>query len=182
LNSLYTALAEDDTNGEEAPFSLWSAISDAAATVPENLGAVKDALLDPLGMSVGDVTSEEIAAKEQEVSQGVFGAMLQRFDGRIGAFAYLLFILMYFPCAATIGVIVREAGLPWAMFVAAWTTGVAYITATLFYQIATLNRHPLSSLAWVIALSIVALIAILSLRKWANRKLESPQQPVMDVS
>ena len=182
LNSLYSSLAEDDLNQEEAPFNLWRALGDAAATVPENLGAVRETLLDPLGMGVGDITSEDAAAAEQEVHRGVFGAMLQRFDGRIGAFAYLLFVLMYFPCVATIGVIVREAGLPWAMFVAAWTTGVAYTTATLFYQLATFSRHPLSSAAWVLALGVVALIAVFSLRKWANRKLgKAPGQVVMEA-
>lgn len=181
LNSLYTALAEDDSNEDEELFNLWSALGEAAATVPENLSAVRDNLLDPIGLGVGDIASQGAAAKEQEVNQGVFGAMLQRFDGRIGAFAYLLFILMYFPCAATIGVIVREAGLPWALFVATWTTGVAYITATLFYQLATFSRHPASSIGWVIGLGIVALIAIFSLRKWANRKQDSPQRPAVEM-
>ncbi|RUM94461.1 MAG: ferrous iron transporter B [Thiothrix sp.] len=181
LNSLYTALAEDDSNEDEELFNLWSALGEAAATVPENLSAVRDNLLDPIGLGVGDIASQGAAAKEQEVNQGIFGAMLQRFDGRIGAFAYLLFILMYFPCAATIGVIVREAGLPWALFVATWTTGVAYITATLFYQLATFSRHPASSIGWVIGLGIVALIAIFSLRKWANRKQDSPQRPAVEM-
>jgi Fe2+ transport system protein B len=39
---------------------------------------------------------------------GTFGAMAERFDGQAGAFAYLLFVLLYFPCVATIGAIVRE--------------------------------------------------------------------------
>jgi ferrous iron transport protein B len=181
LNSLYTALAEEGSSDDDGPFNLWSALGDAAATVPDNLSAVRDNLLDPIGLGVGDIASQDAAAEEQEVSQGVFGAMLQRFDGRIGAFAYLLFVLMYFPCVATIGVIVREAGLPWAMFVAAWTTGIAYTTATLFYQVATFSRHPASSTAWVVGLGIVALIAILSLRKWATRKQGSPQQPTVEL-
>ena len=91
------------------------------------------------------------------------------FDGRVGAFAYLLFILLYFPCVATIGVIVRETGGAWATFVAAWTTGVAYTSATLFYQIATFERHPTSSLAWVIALGLILVAAIAGLRIWAGR-------------
>jgi len=74
-----------------------------------------------------------------------------------------------FPCAATIGAIVREAGAPWAAFVAAWTTGVAYSTATLFYQIATYDRHPLATWAWVGALGLILVGAILGLRLWAER-------------
>jgi ferrous iron transport protein B len=182
LNSLYTALSEEGSDVKDMPFNLWSSLSDAVATVPENLLAVKNSLLDPIGLGVGDIASQDVAAETQGVDQGVFGAMLQRFDGQVGAFAYLLFVLMYFPCVATIGVIVREAGLSWALFVAAWTTGIAYITATLFYQLATFNRHPVSSTAWVIGLGVAALIAILSLRKWANRKSDIPPPPILETS
>jgi hypothetical protein len=70
--------------------------------------------------------------------------MEERFDGRAGAFAYLLFVLLYFPCVATIAAIVRETGAAWATFVAAWTTGIAYIVATFFYQAATFERDPVS--------------------------------------
>ncbi|MEA3291132.1 MAG: Fe(2+) transporter permease subunit FeoB [Pseudomonadota bacterium] len=173
LDSLYTSLAAEGEQAADEPFDFWASIRDAAATVPENLSAVADTLLDPLGMGVGDVSSTETAAEEQEVSSGTFGAMTQRFDGRIGAFAYLLFILLYFPCIATIGAIVREAGARWALFVAAWTTGIAYSTATLFYQGATFSRHPASSAAWIAGLLALAVIGLIALRKWAGRTDES---------
>jgi len=97
----------------------------AAATVPANLAAVSSRLLDPLGLDIGSDSDSKAASAVKQVNAGLFGAMASRFDGQIGAFAYLLFVLLYFPCAATIGAIVREAGAPWAAFVAAWTTGVA---------------------------------------------------------
>lgn len=178
LDSLYTSLANQGAAPDaETPFNLWTALSDAAATIPENLGTVSEGIHDPLGLDVGDIASAESAAQAQEVDRSVFGAMAQRFDGKIGAFAYLLFVLLYFPCVAVIGAIVREAGLPWALFVAGWTTGLAYITATLFYQVATFSRHPASSSAWLLALGIVAITAIYFLRRWANRKPAAIAQP-----
>jgi len=141
----------------------------AAATVPANLAAVSSRLLDPLGLDIGSDSDSKAASAVKQVNAGLFGAMASRFDGQIGAFAYLLFVLLYFPCAATIGAIVREAGAPWAAFVAAWTTGVAYSTATLFYQIATYDRHPLATWAWVGALGLILVGAILGLRLWAGR-------------
>jgi len=183
LDSLYTSLANEGAEATaEEPFNLWNALSDATATIPENLIGVSENISDPLGMNVGDITTEESAAEAQEVDRSVFGAMVQRFDGKIGAFAYLLFVLLYFPCAATIGAIVREAGLPWALFVAAWTTGVAYISATLFYQLASFSRHPTSSSAWIISLAAVALAAIILLRRWANRKPATVTQPGLEPS
>jgi ferrous iron transport protein B len=153
----------------DEPFELWSAVGDAFATVPTNLREVADSLSDPLGFGVGEVGTTDAAAAEQEVDEGIFGAMATRFDGRIGAFAYLLFVLLYFPCVATIGAIVREAGRPWAMFVAAWTSGVADLVATVFYQGVTFDRHPLASAVWIGALAAVAAVVIIGLRRWAAR-------------
>jgi ferrous iron transport protein B len=171
LNALYSnlAAAEADAINDTAQWSFSDAIATALATLPKNLAAVRERLLDPLGMDVGDIADAETAAAEQAVNAGVFGAMASRFDGQIGAFAYLLFVLLYFPCAATIGAIVREAGAPWAIFVAAWTTGVAYTAATFFYQIATFERHPMSSTAWLIGLGALIALAIAGLRIWAAK-------------
>ena len=107
--------------------------------------------------------------RDRGVSSGVFGAMASRFDGQIGAFAYLLFILLYFPCVATIGAISREAGFGWAMFVGAWTTGVAHTVSTVFYQGATWAQHPLSSAAWILGLILLSVMVFLGMRRWANR-------------
>jgi ferrous iron transport protein B len=169
LDSLYGRLAaEAEPRAEATPFDLWESLIAAAATVPANLGALGASLLDPLGLGVGDLTDLERTAAEQGVETGTFGAMEARFDGRIGAFAYLLFVLLYFPCVATIAVIVREAGTSWAVFVAAWSTGIAFVTATLFYQAASFEHHPPSSLAWIIGLTVLLVAVLAGLRTWAR--------------
>ncbi|MCU7857878.1 MAG: ferrous iron transporter B, partial [Candidatus Thiodiazotropha sp. (ex Lucinoma borealis)] len=138
---------------------------------------IKDLLTDPLAMDVGDISSAEAAAQAQAVNIDVFGAMAARFDGQAGAFAYLLFILLYSPCVATIGAIRREAGPRWATFVVAWSTGIAFISASLFYQMATYADHPQSALVWIISL-IALLVAIIGgLRYWSLRS----QQLISEV-
>jgi len=169
LDSLYSRIAqEEQPRATEDAFDLWGSLSAAADSLMHNLAEVGGSLRDPLGLSVGDLSDREQVAVAQEVGTGTFGAMEARFDGRIGAFAYLLFVLLYFPCAATIGVIVRETGLAWAGFVATWTTGMAFGTATLFYQAATFERHPVSSGAWIVGLSVVLVLVVLGLRLWAR--------------
>ena len=177
LDTIYTQLAQEAAgDSEEArPYDLWGALQSAAATIPENLASLADLVFDPLGMNVGDLSSEEGAAMAQEVDAGIFGAMASRFDGQVGAFAYLLFILLYFPCVATIGAIVRETGGAWAAFVAAWTTGVAYTASTVFYQAATFSRHPTSSTAWILGLTLFGVAVVTALRYWGRR--ESGLQP-----
>lgn len=52
------------------------------------------------------------------------------------AFSYLIFILIYFPCVGVISAIKRESGgWKWAVFIAVYTTGLAWILSFLFYQI-----------------------------------------------
>lgn len=179
LDTLYSQLAREDAGEthEEEAFDFWQAIKDAAATVPENLAGVAETYYDPLQLDVGDIDSLEAAAAAQEVDNATFGAMVKRFDGQASAFAYLLFILLYFPCVATIGAIRREAGTSWAVFVAGWTTTVAYITASSFYQISTFSQHPVFSGIWLGSMVLLIIALIYGLRQWAHGK-DKPGKPV----
>ncbi len=161
LDALYSQLASADANAvEKAPFNLKQALIDACLTVPKNLHDVADNLLDPLGLNIGAVNDIAAAADEQEVNADTFAAMQQSFDGKAGAFAYLLFILLYAPCIAATAAIYRETNMNWTLFVLFWTTGIAYMTATIFYQAMTYSRHPDYSLVWISGL-IIAFSAVL---------------------
>lgn len=161
LDALYSQLGTDDSGaGDKAPFNLEQALIDACLTVPKKLQDVADNLLDPLGLNIGTVNDIAAAAGEQEVNAGTFAAMQQSFDGKAGAFAYLLFILLYAPCVAATAAIYRETNRNWTLFVVFWTTGIAYMTATIFYQTITYSRHPDYSLVWIAGL-IIAFSAVL---------------------
>ena len=55
------------------------------------------------------------------------------------AYAYLLFILLYFPCLATVAAVKAETGSwRWALFLAAYTTAVAWIISAIFHMAAVL--------------------------------------------
>ena len=52
------------------------------------------------------------------------------------AFCFLLFVLLYFPCIATIAAIKNETGSwRWALFAAGYTTVVAWVVSAAVYQI-----------------------------------------------
>jgi len=160
LDALYSRVDKTtETVEEEAPFSLSSSLGDAVKTIPNNLLGVADNLLDPLGLSiVDDIADSKKAAEIQAVDISTFGAMHKRFDGKIGAFAYLLFILLYFPCVAATGAMYRETGKGWTLLGVSWSTGLAYATAVIFYQTATFAKHPMQSSLWVgILLAILAI-------------------------
>lgn len=173
LDALYSQIEPENvesTEEAEDNFSLWGRISGAFATIPANLAGVADTLLDPLGIFVGRVENVEEAAAEQEVSVGTFGAMTVLFDGKIGAFAYLLFVLLYFPCVAAIAAVYRETDWRWTLFAGMWTTGLAYLASTSFYQIATFNRHPVFSLTWIGFVVVVCAATIFLLRYLGQKK------------
>ena len=55
------------------------------------------------------------------------------------AYSFLLFVLIYFPCIATIVAIKHESGSwRWAGFAAVYTTMLAWIVSALFYQVGLL--------------------------------------------
>ncbi|MFK5947215.1 MAG: Fe(2+) transporter permease subunit FeoB [Methylococcales bacterium] len=172
LNALYSQNSTTEPSigtQNTAEFNLSQSLLDACATVPTNLLAVLDNLLDPLGLDLGDLSDIDAAANNQNVSTGTFLAMQNSFEGKVGAFAYLLFILLYAPCVAATTAIYRETSISWALFVVFWTTGLAYMTSTLFFQTMTYSLHPEYSLQWITSLILIFITVLIGL--WGVGKM-----------
>jgi len=170
--ALYSSIDAQNSNGngngEAAPgeeaFSVTAALGETVATIPENLTGLRDLVADPLGFSVVQSDGLDQAAADQEVSLATFGSMQQRFDGTAGAMAYLLFILLYFPCVAALGAVNRETGPRWATFAALWTTGIAFYVAINVYQLARFADHPMTSMLWIGAMNLLLAAFVLGMR------------------
>ena len=152
LNALYVPI--NNFSQMNASFDLWHAFSQAFWSIPHNIIHLKDALLNPIVAS----------APDSEVSKSVYGVMVSRFDGKAGAFAYLLFILLYIPCVSTMAAIRQETNRRWMWFSTGWSLVVAYATAVLFYQVATVSQHPQQSLVWIVGLLLSAVLLVIFLR------------------
>jgi len=176
LDALYSRL--DHTPASTAKsFALIPALKEALDTIPANLNDAIGNLADPLGLGILDSTSDPAqAAAAQAVHGATFGAMVRHFDGRHGAFAYLLFILLYAPCVAATATIRRETGTGWMLFALTWTTGLAYSSAVFFYQAATFSRHPAQSVLWMASI-FLALAAFWLLLRIRGRKTAPPLVP-----
>lgn len=164
LDAMYSQIgaaeAEEGGEGEEEGFDFWAGIAESFETIPANLADVAGTALDPLGISIGDVSDPEAASEDLEVDANIFGSMVNLFDGKIGAFAYLLFVLLYFPCVAAIAAVYRETNLGWTVFAGLWTTGLAYIVAVLFYQLGTFSVNPAGSLMWTGAMLAAFVVTV----------------------
>ncbi len=165
------ALYSSDNAGLEdgAAPDLAAAAGAAFASIGAELAALGGALTDPLGVSIGDVSDVDSVAQEQEVSASTLTNMAALFSGSFAAFCYLVFVLLYAPCVAVLGAVNKEAGLPWTLLVFGWSTGLAYIAATVTYQIGTFALHPLSSAAWVAGLLALLALFILNLPRLSAR-------------
>lgn len=153
FNSLYSPQSPDN---EAAP-SLTDSWHEAIITIKENLlGIAPD---DPLGINVGDLTDLQAVAIEQEVELTTYQVMQAAFVGQLGAFSYLLFILLYTPCVAAMGAIKSEVGSRWAGFAALWSFLLAYLMATLCFQLGNFFITPLlSSVAITVVVLCFALV------------------------
>ncbi len=168
LNSLYATIGHAAAGtGAEAEgagaFDFTDAVRRAFVSVPENLRSLAESALDPLGLSTVSGSATAVTA-DQGVSSVTLRAMVRHFDGRAGAFAYMLFILLYFPCVAAFGAMVREIGPRWALLAGAWSSWLAWFAAVEFYQAATFMRHPEQSAAWMLSL-VVLMAAVIAFMK-----------------
>jgi len=146
LNTLYSQMAHL-TTATSSHFHILDGLRDALLTIPANLSQLGQAAVHPLSA----------AAPAHSLNQAAYGMMYSHFGGKIGAFSYLLFVLLYFPCVSTTAAMLRELDYRWAIFSIFWMTAVAYGAAVLFYQTATFAEHAGASLIWI--LSIIAVFA-----------------------
>jgi ferrous iron transport protein B len=163
LDALYTPGAGD------TDATIPELFQAAFASVPDNLLGLTDQLSDPLGLNLGDLQDLDSQVDSQNVQISTVQAMQSLFDGRIGAFAYLLFVLLYMPCVATIGVIFKEAGGFWASFSVIWSFALAYSCAVITYQLGTYNQHPASSIGWIIGLLLATCLMFWLLVRWGQK-------------
>jgi ferrous iron transport protein B len=116
-------------------------------------------------------SGNDLTITEARMSQSTMGNMVQKFGSQEAAFAYLLFVLLYFPCISVIAVMIKELNKKWALFSVVWTTGCAYTVAVLFYQIATFAAHPLNTILWIMGLTGVLGCGFWSIRFYYNMRV-----------
>ena len=87
---------------------------------------------------------------EETMGAREMGSMSKHFHSKAAAFAYLLFVLLYFPCMSVTAAMAKEIGVRWSLFSVFWTTGLAYAMAVVFYQISQWSLAPWVSMSWVV--------------------------------
>jgi ferrous iron transport protein B len=167
LDALYSA-GTAQTDG--TPFSLVERIEAAWATVPANLSLLADQVADPLGLDLGDLGDTAGQAAEQNVSLGTIEKMRALFPSALAAFAYLVFILLYMPCVATVGAIVKELGAFWAAFSTLWSLAMAYTLAVITYQLGQIDVDATGATGWLVGMIALQIACFTALIRWGRRR------------
>lgn len=135
LNTLY-AHPPAEQAGE---VTYGEAVQRSFQSIGTHIKGFTSALINPILASEAEGQMTGLAQKQ----------MLKQFDGPGGAFVYLLFVLLYFPCVSTMAVMRRELSMCWAAFSVLWSTSLAYGLSVLCYQGMRLARHPLYSISLI---------------------------------
>lgn len=154
LNSLYAQLGHVGQSALDG-FDFLGSLQAAFWSIPENLANLGQALINPILAS----------APDNELSHSMYGMMAERFDGKAGAFAYLLFILLYIPCVSTMAAIRQEANRQLMWFSVVWSFVVAYTAAVIFYQLARFGQHPYQTISWITGLALF-MTGFISYLRW----------------
>ncbi|HOA29360.1 MAG TPA: ferrous iron transport protein B [Candidatus Cloacimonadota bacterium] len=94
--------------------------------------------------------------EEDKAPNSLSDNLKTRFGSWAAALAYLLFVVLYSPCAAALAMLFKEHGSKWTIFSFLYLNLLAWIIAMLFFQIAHFNS---GSLYWIVlGLGILALI------------------------
>ena len=166
VNSLYASM---DFHKEVASLNDQEKI-DPVGTVRDAFLSIGNGFLELFG-TVDLIGFSSVTADSQEISEDLaledntLKRMQRNFTPAAG-FAYLLFVLLYFPCLAAMGAAYQEMGLLYTTVQMSYLTVLAWATATLFYQIAE-GHNPLYILYSAIALGLIY-ICMAVLGKKAN--------------
>ncbi len=155
---------------EETDYDFLGALQGAIMTVPNNITSIFTDLDDPLGFqALSNVADKEGAAIELDVNVSTLDKMAYYFNGEVAAYAYLLLVLLYFPCVATFGAIKQELGWRWASYSGAWSLFLGYSVSVGFYQTMTFNQHPFSSGLWLSGITFAFVLLYLGLKRMGKR-------------
>lgn len=174
LNFLWSIGTDGSFGNETSEKSILSVVSRTVTPLFAPMGITPENWPATLGLITG-VFGKELVVGTLHTFYSANGAdpaeaMLSRFDGKPGAFAYLLFVLIYAPCIATIAAMCRETGWKWTTFGVGYLTAMAWLCATLFYQTTTFAAHPQQSIFWAGSIILAAVLFIFSLKLISRRQ------------
>lgn len=178
LLQMITFPAKDSINtaaGNEAKrISVMEMAGKAITPVFEPMGISRNNWQASVALLSGLFAKEAIVGSLQSLYSGIDETSIEdtlkkRFPDTASGFAFLLFILLYSPCAAALTMLWNEHGKLWMGFAFGFLTLQAWLLATLFYQTAMFRVNPLQSTIWI-ALILMAFLMQFIVMQWSGKR------------
>jgi ferrous iron transport protein B len=153
------ALYADTTSEEDASndsSSVADKIIDAISTIPNNFLEFFNLAQDDENKSTIDIDSTN-------------NNIIKSFSSIHAVIAYLLFILLYTPCIAVIGIISKEVSAIWSAIISVWSLFLAYAVATAYYQISIIYTQPGITFMWIISIGMFILLFMMFIRRYTQK-------------
>ncbi|MCB5264141.1 MAG: ferrous iron transport protein B [Candidatus Cloacimonadaceae bacterium] len=109
--------------------------------------------------STGELNMEPSESEQASASLG--NNIQDRFGSPIAALAYLLFVVLYSPCVASLAMLFKEHGGKWTLFTFLYLNLLAWIVAMLFYQSAAFSA---ASPYWLITGLVILFLIYINLK------------------
>ncbi len=161
LNTLYT---------QQKPASLESVANEKFDLLQGLKEAWQDTVSGFTNMNLSAFINP-FAANEADahMDKTAMGTMMVAFGSVAAAFAYMLFVLLYVPCASVIGAMAREATRGWAMLSVIWSISLAYAAGVIAYQISLLSTMPLHAVSWILAIILYMALLIFAMKYFSQK-------------
>ncbi|RKX28090.1 MAG: ferrous iron transport protein B [Candidatus Zixiibacteriota bacterium] len=150
----YRFLESEYSEQKIAELEAARATEDLDYSVIGRMGGIVEPIVSPLGFNwqmgvsliTGFVAKEvvvsslgvlyQIGEEHDEQSETLIGVLRDPVNGisKLGAFAFMIFVLLYTPCVAVIVAIKREAGWKWMWFSIVFQTTLAWVVSFIVYQ------------------------------------------------
>ncbi|MEW5925143.1 MAG: ferrous iron transport protein B [Candidatus Zixiibacteriota bacterium] len=150
----YSFMESDYSSQKISELEAARATEDLQYSFIGRLGGIIEPIVEPLGFNwqmgvsliTGFVAKEvvvsslgvlyHIGAEHGEESESLIGELRNPANGvtKLIAYAFMIFVLLYTPCVATIAAIRREAGWRWMWFSVLFQSILAWVTAFIIFQ------------------------------------------------
>lgn len=163
LNSLYgiderRETVEIKNERDDVTFDVASIVKSAVVSIPRNLAGVFAGFANPLNVE-GNIADAEKAELENAASLTVMRSHFKL--GKFQVFAYLLFVLLYVPCVASLATAFRELGRKYGTMLVTFQTVIGWSLAVLFFQITVGGSALWISVAAALLLSVVVSLVLI---------------------
>lgn len=163
LNSLYgiderRETVEIKNERDDVTFDVASIVKSAVVSIPRNLAGVFAGFANPLNVE-GNIADAEKAELENAASLTVMRSHFKL--GKFKVFAYLLFVLLYVPCVASLATAFRELGRKYGTMLVTFQTVIGWSLAVLFFQITVGGSALWISVAAALLLSVVVSLVLI---------------------